>query len=116
MVSSVLAAQKPQQSRLVSGEQALVQQHDNLHVVLIGVYNDLKENPALLLIMRPGPDHVHPTEFKINWISSCSACLKSDTSTHVAQCWKRDPVQVTPSLEKTPCVKYSLLPRPVGLE
>ena len=62
-VSSVLAAQKPQQSGSVSGEQALVQQRDNLHVVLIaGVCNDLKENPTLLLIMRTGPDRIHSSK------------------------------------------------------
>lgn len=117
MVNSVLTAQKPQQSRSGSGEQALMQQRDNLLVVLIaGVCNDLKENPTLLLIMRPSPHRIRRTEFKINWIGSCSAHLKSDASIYIAQCWKRDPVLVVPSLEKTPRVKYSFLPRPVGLK
>jgi len=113
MISSVLASQKPQQSRLVGGKQAVVQQRDSLDVVLIaGVCSDLKENPVLLLV-RPSPDHIHPPQFKISWIR---APPKSDASTHMAQCWKRDAVQVTPHSERTPCVKYCFLPRPLGLK
>lgn len=114
MVSSVLAAQKPQQSRLVGGEQAVVQQRDDLRVVLIaGVCNDLKENPTLLLIMRPGPDPIHPTQFKISWISSCSAPVRSGANIHFG---KGILCKLPPARRRLLVFKNSLSHRSEGLK
>lgn len=78
----------------VMNELALIQQLDN-SCADNNPCNDLKENP---LCFNNETQQLPNTQLKINWISSCSAPQKSDASTHT---YKSDPVQVTPSSEKS---------------